>query len=250
MSAGPSFAGRVAVVTAAGSGIGQATAVLLAELGAEVVAVDVDAERLASSRRLAPERLVPLQADVTDAAAVARVAAEVRARFGAIQVLANVVGGGSRGKRLHELSRGEWDRILDYNLGTVFEVSRAFIPLLIQGGGGAIVNVSSGAALRAVKENSAYSAAKGAVISLTKAMALDYAADGIRVNCVAPGPVATALMRRRSPEDVARIAQVTMQLRIGQPRELASVIAFLASDGASFMTGELVEVNGGIRLGI
>lgn len=245
--------GRVAVVSAAGAGIGAATALLLARRGHRVVGVDVDGQGLADRvAELGDDGVLhPVVADVTDRAATEGVVAEALDRFGRLDVLANVAGGSRPGKTVVELEPDEWQRLLELNLTSIYLMCRASIPAMRQVGGGCIVNVSSGAGLRGMHANPGYVAAKAGVVALTRSLALDHGPEGIRSNCVAPGPVATPLMRRnRTPEEIEVIARVSITGRLGEPDELAEVIAWLASDASSYVMGQCIEVDGGVASGV
>ena len=239
--------GRVAIVTAAAHGIGEATAHRLAASGLRLVLVDVDAAILeaVASAVPAPEVLA-VSSDVTDEAAVNNMVEQAKVRFGTVDVLVNVVGGSRPGKTVTELTRPEWDELLALNLTSVYLCCRAVVPLMEARGGGAIVNVSSGAGIRGMKANPGYCAAKAGVVALTRALAIDHGPNGVRVNCVAPGPVATPLMRRnRSDAEIAAMGRLALAGRIAEPFEVADVIAWLASDAASYVMGQTVEVDGG-----
>ena len=242
------FEGQVAIVTGGCGGIGEATSRLLAARGASVVIADIDQaglERL--SREIdAPGGCETVHCDVTLEEGAAKLADRAVSAFGGIDVLANVVGGSRPGRTIVEMSVDDWTHTVDSNLTSTFLVSRAVIPHMQERGGGAIVNVASGAGLRGMKGNAAYVAAKGGVVAVTRALAMDHAAQGVRVNCVSPGPVLTPLMKRnRTPDEIAVIAQQSMSARLGQPEELASAIAFLASDASSYIQGETISVDGG-----
>jgi NAD(P)-dependent dehydrogenase (short-subunit alcohol dehydrogenase family) len=242
--------GKVAVVTAAGAGIGAATALLLARSGCTVVGVDLDADAL--DERVAELGgdgvLHPVVADVSDPTSVDAAIAEAFGVAGRIDVLANVAGGSRPGQDVVALDPAEWDRLVRVNLTSVYLMCRAVIPHMRAGGGGAIVNVSSGAGLRGMHANPAYVAAKAGVVALTRALALDHGPEGIRTNCVAPGPVATPLMRRnRTPEQIEMLArEVSVLGRLGEPEELAEAIVWLASDASSYVVGQTIEVDGGV----
>jgi NAD(P)-dependent dehydrogenase (short-subunit alcohol dehydrogenase family) len=249
VSAAPSSRpGPVALVTAAGDGIGEATAHAFAAAGYRLVLVDLSAaavEGTAAALGAGVESEVVV-ADVTSEAAVAALVAQAVERFGRIDALANVVGGSRSGKTVVDLTVAEWHDLLALNLTSTFLMCRQVIPVMVGGGGGAIVNVSSGAGIRGMHANPGYVAAKAGVVGLTRALAIDHAADGVRANAVAPGPVRTPLMRRnRTPEEIAVIGQVSLLGRIAEPSELADVIVWLASDAASYVQGQTIEVDGG-----
>lgn len=250
-----SLEGRVAIVTAAGSGIGQATVATFAARGASVLAVDIDGDRLKDTLGLVGDgaRVVPCIADATTPAGASLAVQQALGEFGRLDVLANIVGGGMQGdtpfvnKAIHEFTDEEWEAALRFNLTSAFFMCRAAVPALLASGRAAIVNVSSAAAIFAISRTGPYAAAKGGISALTATMALDYA-PAIRVNCVAPGTTLTPLMRRvRTPEEIDRITGASMLRRGAEPSEVASVIAFLASDDASYVTGEVIPVHGGLR---
>ncbi len=232
--------GKTAIVTGAASGIGRATAALFAARGAAVLAVDRDEKGLSELRDVSV-----LAVDLTTAGAAERVFAHCAEVVGVPDVLANIAGrAGDRSAA--ETTDEDFDAFLRTNLGTTFALSRAAV-IAFGEAGGAIVNTSSAFALTGVAGSAPYSAAKGAVSSLTRQMAADYGRRGIRVNAVAPGLIET-------PATAARIATGTFDdlvtrsrplARVGQPIDVARVIAFLASDEADFVTGLTVPVDGG-----
>jgi NAD(P)-dependent dehydrogenase (short-subunit alcohol dehydrogenase family) len=241
--------GKVALVSAAGAGIGAAAALLLARRGCAVVGVDLDGDALDRQRRAlgADGVLHPVVADVGDPIQVDAAVARAVELGGRLDVLANVAGGSRPGQTVVELEPAEWDRLVRVNLTSVYLMCRAAIPHLRAAGGGTIVNVSSGAGVRGMHANPAYVAAKAGVVALTRALALDHGPEGIRPNCIAPGPVATPLMRRnRTPEEIEGITQVSITGRLGEPEELAEVIAWLAGDQSSYVMGQCIEVDGGV----
>lgn len=238
---------RVAIITAAGDGIGQATARAFADAGYRLVLVDLREDAVAATARELPNAAVEVVvADVTDEGQVQGIADRAVDRFGVVDALVNVVGGSRPGKTTVELGIEEWNRLIALNLTSTFLMCRAFIPYIESAGGGAIVNVSSGAGISGMSANPAYCAAKAGVIALTRALAIDHSAAGIRVNCVAPGPIGTPLMRRnRQPEEVAALGSLMLIGRIGEPEEVAAVIRWLAGDDSSYVVGQTIEVNGG-----
>jgi NAD(P)-dependent dehydrogenase (short-subunit alcohol dehydrogenase family) len=240
---------RVVVITGAGGGIARATALAFAREGARLVLADIDDAGLVVVENEATAlgaAVTPVSADVTTAAGAERVVQQAVDGHGAIHVLANVVGGSRPGKTAADLTLEEWEKVVAFNLTSTFLMCHAAIPVLALAGGGAIVNVASGAGLHGMPANPAYCAAKAGVVGLTRALAIDHAADGIRVNCVSPGAVLTPLMRRnRTPEEIAMLGRTALLGRIADPAELADVIVFLASDRASYVTGKTIEVDGG-----
>jgi NAD(P)-dependent dehydrogenase (short-subunit alcohol dehydrogenase family) len=237
----------VAIVTAAGEGIGEATAHAFADAGYDLVLVDINAEALDATAADLPSGVAEVVvADVTDEAAVAGLMAHALASYGRVDVLVNVVGGSRPGKTAAELTLDEWNRLLSLNLTSTFLMCRAVLPHMEQRGKGAIVNVSSGAGLRGMRANPGYVAAKAGVGALTRALALDHGPNGVRVNCVAPGPIRTPLMRRnRTPDEITMMGRVAIAGRIGEPEEIAAGILWLASDAASYVMGQTLEIDGG-----
>jgi NAD(P)-dependent dehydrogenase (short-subunit alcohol dehydrogenase family) len=145
----------------------------------------------------------------------------------------------------------EWDRWVRLNLTSTYLMCKAAIPLIATAGGGSIVNISSGAGVNGMKKNPAYVAAKGGVVSLTKALAIDHADQKIRSNCIAPGAILTPLMKRnRKPEEIEWLGKANLAGRIGLPHDIAATVAFLCSDDGSFINGELVNVSGGPKAAI
>ena len=248
-----SLEGKIALVTAAGGGIGQGTAWLLAERGASVVATDIDAAALDDTRRQSsvPHRIHTLVADATTQEGAEASVAAAKTVFGGLHILANVVGGSRPGQTILDMSLEEWERWVRLNLTSTFLMCKASIPLMAASGGGSIVNISSGAAVTGMNRNPAYVAAKGGVISLTRALALDHGDQGIRVNCITPGAIMTPLMKRnRKPEEIDYLAKRTLVSRLGLPRDIAATIAFLSSEDGSYINGEVINVTGGVRAAI
>lgn len=237
----------VAIITAAGEGIGEATARAFAAAGYDLVLVDINATAVNETAADLPGGSAKVVvADVTDEAAVADLMVRALEWFGRVDVLVNVVGGSRPGKTAAELTLEEWNRMLALNLTSTFLMCRAVLPHMEQRGKGAIVNVSSGAGLRGMRANPGYVAAKAGVGALTRALALDHGRNGVRVNCVAPGPIRTPLMRRnRTPEEIQAMGQIAIAGRIGEPEEIAAGILWLASDASSYVMGQTIEIDGG-----
>lgn len=247
----------VAVVTGAADGIGQATARAFAEAGYRLVLVDRNEDGLRDLVADLPGPGGPgvadhevAAADVTDEGDAAAVA-ERAAGLGGPDALVNVVGGSRPGKTVVDLSLDEWHQLLALNLTSTFLMCRAVLPHMERSGSGAIVNVSSGAGLRGMQANPGYCAAKAGVVALTRALAIDHGPRGVRVNCVAPGPVRTPLMRRnRTPDEIAAMGRLSLTGRIAEPAEIAAAILWLAGDAASYVMGQTIEVDGGPAAGI
>ncbi|MCX6463184.1 MAG: glucose 1-dehydrogenase [Pseudonocardiales bacterium] len=247
------LAGKVALITGAGSGIGRAAALRFAAEGAAVAVLDVAADAAAATAAQVGERggrAVAVTADVSVAAQVTAAVAEAAAALGRIDVLYNNAGVGSSGS-VADATEDDWHRAVAVNATGTFLVSRA---VLAHMDGGSIVNQGSVAALVGVPAFAAYCAAKGAVVALTRSMAVDLAPRGVRVNVICPGTVYTPLMepmlRARGDGDLAAgLARTVVKYpigRLGTPEEIAAVALFLASDEASFLTGSVVTPDGGM----
>ena len=190
-------------------------------------------------------------ADVTTEQGAASLVRTTIERFGTVDILANVVGGSRPGPTAADVSLADWDSALRLNLTSAFLMCHFAIPHMEQQGRGVIVNVSSGAGLRGMKGNPAYSAAKAGIIGLTRALAIDHMPKGVRVNAVAPGAVLTPLMRRnRSEQEIGYIAGQSLVNRVAEPEELADVIVWLASDESSYTVGQTISVDGGTVAGV
>lgn len=243
------LAGRVAVITGAATGIGAATARLMASRGATIVGVDRNAEALDALCGTLPGSLA-LVGDVGDEDAVAAHAQRVSEQFGAADVLVTCAGW-STGKGVVESTLAEWNAVLTTNLTGTFLWCRALLPGMVRRGSGSVVLVGSQLAFAGGRSNAPYLASKGAIASLARSMALDHAADGVRVNAVIPGAIDTPLLARafaRSADpDAAKARSVARHPlgRLGRADEVARAILFLAGDDASFTTGSCLMVDGG-----
>jgi NAD(P)-dependent dehydrogenase (short-subunit alcohol dehydrogenase family) len=242
---------KVVIVTGAKSGIGLATAMRFAHESAKVVVADVqDARQEVREITKQGTDALFIQVDVSSESQVAALIEKTVAAFGRLDILINNAGV-ELAKKVTDTAEVEWDRLMNINLKGVFLCSKAAIPIMRRNGGGVIVNVASELGIVGGSEIAAYAASKGGVVQLTKAMAIDHAGDGIRVNCVAPGPVSTPLLEQiiESALDPERerdnIVSMTLLKRLAHPDEIANVIVFIASDEASYMTGAIVSVDGG-----
>jgi NAD(P)-dependent dehydrogenase (short-subunit alcohol dehydrogenase family) len=248
--------GKVAVVTgggAAGDGIGngRAAAILLSRAGANVVVVDLDralAQRTVAMIEESGGKAVAVQADVTRAADCAAIVKTALDQFGRLDLLDNNVGIGSRGTVIDETEEN-WRRVMQVNVDSMFLMAKHVIPAMRRAGGGAIVNVSSISALRP-RGLTVYSVSKGAVIALTRAMAVDHGRENIRVNCVAPGPVYTPMVYQRgmSPTARDRRRQASALGIEGTGWDIGHAVRFLLSDLARYITGHTLVVDGGTTL--
>ena len=244
------FAGKVAVVTGGGHGIGRATALRLAAEGAQVAVLDVDVAGAEETAALAGGDAAAVACDVSDDASVRAAFAGVRDRFGGVDVVHSNAGVLVAGTAL-DTADADWERTFAVNVRGMFLVARAAIPLLLDRGGGAIVNTASTSGIAAEPAVAAYCASKAAVIQLTRQLAVDYSRHGIRVNCVCPGWVDTGfndpVLQGVSDDELAGLIDRMVPLgRQGTPEEIAAVVAFLASDDASLVTGHALVADGGL----
>ena len=241
------MASKVALVTGASSGIGRATAIAFAKAGAKVVVVARRADKGEETARLITEasgEAIFVQADVTKAADIEAMVKKTVETYGRLDYAFNNAGSGTSGK-IADLSEADWDYEINANLKSVWLSMKYEIPVMQQSGGGAIVNTSSQGALLGVANYGAYGAAKAGVIALSRAAAAEYSADRIRINTVSPGAVKTDLWADAPPEMLDQVAAGIPLQRIGMPEDIAEAVVWLCADGAAFVTGHNLVVDGG-----
>lgn len=251
------LSGKVALVTGAGGGIGRAIAIALAREGA-AVGINVMANRPGGEDTLvaiaaAGGRGMVLQGDISEPGVADSLVAELSAELGPVRVLVNNSGIGSPNSTdtVLDIEPGDWDRVMAVNVRGTVLCARAALPNMIAAGGGAIINIASIRGVTAARNLAAYSSSKGAIISLTQEMALDYARQGVRVNAISPGFVESEMFKGyldRQPDPAAaraHIASTAALNRIGRPEEVAEAVVFLASDESSFVVGANLLVDGG-----
>ncbi|KIL42240.1 short-chain dehydrogenase [Gordoniibacillus kamchatkensis] len=249
-----SLQGKVAVISGGASGIGFATAKLLAEYGAHAVIVDINEKQgAAAADSLVREGLSASfqHCDITSIRDCEQAVQQTAAAFGRIDILFNNAGV-IRRKSVVELEEREWDQVIDISLKGAYLLSKFAIPVMADGGGGTIVNTGSGWGLEGGSRAAAYCAAKAGVVNLTKAMAIDHGPQNIRVNCVCPGDTDTPLLRDEAKQmnmEEAKFMQSSAAGRpldrIGTPEDIAKAVLFLASDMSSWVTGSVLVVDGG-----
>lgn len=240
------LAGKVAIVTGGGSGIGQGIAVDFAREGAKVVIAGRDPKKLDAVAREIGPTCVAHRADVSQARDICSLVEAAIARFGGIHILVNnaaVLQPGTAESHQEE----DWDQTFNVNVRGLWLLSRAVLPHMRSAGGGSIINIASVLSMVGARNRVAYSASKGAVLALTRAMALDHAPEKIRVNCICPGIVDTEMVARFAMDENARRQRIAMHPmgRFGQPEDIAQAALFLASDESAWVTGAAFPIDGG-----
>jgi NAD(P)-dependent dehydrogenase (short-subunit alcohol dehydrogenase family) len=247
------LADKVALITGGASGIGKATALLFAEEGAAVVLADINStggSQAAGQIQEAGGRAIFVPCDVTQADDCHRAVQATLDAFGALDILFNNAGVIRRADVVGT-SEADWDLVLDVNLKSIFLMSKYAVPVMARAGGGAIINTSSGWGLRGGAKAVSYCAAKGAVVNMTRAMAIDHGPQNIRVNCICPGDTDTPMLRDEARQlgqaesgFMAEAAQRPLG-RYAQPEEIARAVLYLASEAASYVTGSALVIDGG-----
>ncbi len=244
---------KVAIITGAASGIGKATAKLFAEHGAKVVVADIDKEggnQTVYNIKDSGKEATFIHTDVTVKTQTEQMVAQTENTYGKLEILFNNAGIAMR-LPVAELPEADWHRCLDVNLTGVFLCAKAAIPAMQKNDGGSIINMSSIYGIVGAEVRAAYVASKGAVTNLTRGMALDYAQDNIRVNCICPGFVETPLVAGviKTPAEYQQLANKHPMRRLAQPEEIAYGALYLASDEAKFVTGIALPIDGGYTAG-
>jgi 3-oxoacyl-[acyl-carrier protein] reductase len=232
------FDGKVAIVTGGASGIGAATVQLLVERGAAVASVDLDAAA-------SPHGALPVAGDVTDSRSAADAVARTERELGPLDALVCCAGTAGDSLRTVDVTDAEWRRVFALNCDGVFHFNREAARVMVPRGAGRIVNVASIAGKEGNPMAAAYSASKAAVIGLTKSIGKDLATTGVLVNCIAPAVIATPMLGQMSQEHIDYMVDKIPMHRMGQPAEVAELIAFLASERMTFSTGATFDISGG-----
>jgi 2-hydroxycyclohexanecarboxyl-CoA dehydrogenase len=245
-----SFNGKIAVVTGAASGIGQATAEALAEAGASVIVADIDREKgevAAAAIRQKGRKAEFLPVDLTSEASIGTFAEAVQGKFGAVDILVNGAGWGET-KPFWEATADLWERVIGLNFIGPMKLAKALLPKMMERGSGKIVNIASDAGRVGSLGETIYSGAKGGLIAFTKSLARETARYNINVNCVCPGPTETPLLFAVPEKHLEAVKKAIPFRRFGKPSEIADAVVFFASDRASYITGQVLSVSGGLTM--
>jgi NAD(P)-dependent dehydrogenase (short-subunit alcohol dehydrogenase family) len=244
------LSGKVALVTGFGSGLGRAVAVLFGREGCAVAGTSKTEpkgrETVATILKNGGKAIFRA-GDVSDSKQMRALVEDTVQEFGGVDIVVNSAGVRTNGS-ITEISEEDWDRTLDTNLKGVFVLSRIAVPEMIKRGGGVIINIAARSGIAGQAGRAAYCASKGGMITLTEAMAMDYARQKIRVNCICPGPTRTPMVDTSTPEKLARYNTRVPLGRIGEPDDVAYAALYLASDEASMVTAAILPVDGGMRL--
>ena len=242
--------GKVAFVTGFGSGLGQAIAALFAKQGAAVAGTSTTESKgrdTVAMIEAAGQKALFRPGNVSNSVQMKALIDETVKTFGGLDIVVNSAGVRTNGK-ITEITEEQWDRTIDVNLKGVFVVSRLAIPEMIKRGGGVILNIGARSGMAGQAGRAAYCASKGGMVTLTEAMAMDYAQEKIRVNCICPGPTRTPMVDTSTPEKLARYKTRVPVGRIGEPEDIAYAALYLASAEASMITAAILPVDGGMRL--
>jgi 2-hydroxycyclohexanecarboxyl-CoA dehydrogenase len=245
-----SFKDKIAVVTGAASGIGQATAQALAEAGATVVAADINRENgeaAAAAIRAKGLKAEFFPVDLTDEASINAFAAAVQAKHGAVDILVNGAGWGQT-RPFWDPTPGLWEKLIALNFMGPMQLAKALLPKMMERGSGKIVNIASDAGRVGSLGETVYSGAKGGLIAFTKSLARETARYSINVNCVCPGPTETPLLFAVPETHLEAFKKAIPFRRFGKPSEIADAVVFFASDRASYITGQVLSVSGGLTM--
>lgn len=247
---------KVALITGAASGMGKAAALLFAKEGAKVIVVDQEAnEGLHTVEEIRENggEAIFLRADISNSADVQRIFEGTKKKYEALHILYNNAAIWLYGTDtvVTELKEEIWDRVIRVNLNSVFLCCKYGIPIIIESGGGSVINVSSNSAIKGLTGADAYTASKGAILALTRSMAIEYASKGVRVNCIIPGTIYTPMIQRAEKDtnyDSEKYRRMSPLSRFGKPEEVANMALFLASDEASYAVGGVFIVDGGMSI--
>ncbi len=241
---------KTAIITGASRGIGRETAALFAKNGYNVIINYNNSE--AEAKRLEKELseyggVLAFKADICDTEQVKTLFRTAFERFGSVDVLVNNAGIAAQ-QLLTDVTDTDYERMMSVNFGGVFKCCREAVPYMLKNHSGAVVNISSMWGICGASCESVYSASKAAVIGFTKALAKELGPSGIRVNCIAPGVIDTDMNKNLTEETLSELTEVTPLLRIGKPSDVAELALFLATDKASFITGQIISADGGFAV--